>query len=79
MKTETIKLVPKHLAMYKVFGEPAGPHYAHYDLVGGRLVCYYLILLLFFEHLLFLLEVANRTHILLNGSIMIMFYLKRYK
>ncbi|KAI3818844.1 hypothetical protein L1987_12665 [Smallanthus sonchifolius] len=34
---ETIKLVPKHLAMYKVFGEPAGPHYAHYDLVGGRL------------------------------------------
>lgn len=39
MKTETIKLVPKHLAKYKVFGEPAGPHYAHYDLVGGRLVC----------------------------------------
>ncbi|PWA76356.1 hypothetical protein CTI12_AA235660 [Artemisia annua] len=34
---ETIKLVPKHLAMYKVFGEPGGPHYAHYDLVGGRL------------------------------------------
>jgi hypothetical protein len=21
-----------------VFGEPGGPHYAHYDLVGGRLV-----------------------------------------
>ncbi|PWA86387.1 hypothetical protein CTI12_AA141010 [Artemisia annua] len=35
---ETIKLVPKHLAMYKVFGEPGGPHYAHYDLVGGRLL-----------------------------------------
>ncbi|XP_076934948.1 uncharacterized protein LOC143601419 [Bidens hawaiensis] len=34
---ETIKLVPKHLAVYKVFGEPDGPHYAHYDLVGGRL------------------------------------------
>ncbi|XP_024990106.1 uncharacterized protein LOC112524495 isoform X1 [Cynara cardunculus var. scolymus] len=34
---ETIKLVPKHLCMYKVFGEAAGPHYAHYDLVGGRL------------------------------------------
>ncbi|KAI7749616.1 hypothetical protein M8C21_030129 [Ambrosia artemisiifolia] len=34
---ETIKLVPKHLAKYKVFGEPGGPHYAHYDLVGGRL------------------------------------------
>ncbi|KAI3515658.1 hypothetical protein L1887_14559 [Cichorium endivia] len=34
---ETIKLVPKHLATYKVYGEPAGPHFAHYDLVGGRL------------------------------------------
>ncbi|XP_071716581.1 uncharacterized protein [Rutidosis leptorrhynchoides] len=34
---ETIKLVPRHLATYKVFGEPTGPHYAHYDLVGGRL------------------------------------------
>lgn len=34
---ETIKLVPKHLATYKVFGEPDGPHYAHYDIVGGRL------------------------------------------
>ena len=54
MKTETIKLVPKHLAMYKVFGEPGGPHYAHYDLVGGRLVCSYLLLFfLFFEQLLF--------------------------
>lgn len=35
---ETVKLFPKHLATYKVFGEPSGPHYAHYDLVGGRLV-----------------------------------------
>ena len=24
---------------YRVFGEPRGPHYAHYDLVGGRYVC----------------------------------------
>uniref|UniRef100_A0A6M2ECY8 AB hydrolase-1 domain-containing protein n=1 Tax=Populus davidiana TaxID=266767 RepID=A0A6M2ECY8_9ROSI len=34
---ETVKLIPEHLATYKVFGEPGGPHYAHYDLVGGRL------------------------------------------
>ncbi|XP_062145366.1 uncharacterized protein LOC133852609 [Alnus glutinosa] len=34
---ETVKLIPQHLATYKVFGEPGGPHYAHYDLVGGRL------------------------------------------
>ncbi|KAL4573339.1 hypothetical protein LXL04_020140 [Taraxacum kok-saghyz] len=34
---ETIKLVPKHLATYKVFGEPGGAHYAHYDIVGGCL------------------------------------------
>lgn len=34
---ETIKLLPEHLVTYKVFGEPGGPHYAHYDLVGGRL------------------------------------------
>ncbi|EPS72628.1 hypothetical protein M569_02125, partial [Genlisea aurea] len=34
---ETVKAFPKHLATYKVFGEPSGPHYAHYDLVGGRL------------------------------------------
>ncbi|KAK7269810.1 hypothetical protein RIF29_22557 [Crotalaria pallida] len=33
---ETVKLIPKHLVTYKVFGEPGGPHYAHYDLVGGR-------------------------------------------
>ncbi|KAJ7954146.1 Alpha/beta hydrolase family protein [Quillaja saponaria] len=33
---ETVKLIPEHLVSYKVFGEPTGPHYAHYDLVGGR-------------------------------------------
>ncbi|GAB4861009.1 hypothetical protein Ancab_036170 [Ancistrocladus abbreviatus] len=34
---ETVKVIPEHLITYKVFGEPSGPHYAHYDLVGGRL------------------------------------------
>ncbi|XP_054823884.1 uncharacterized protein LOC129321925 isoform X2 [Prosopis cineraria] len=34
---ETVKLIPQHLVTYKVFGEADGPHYAHYDLVGGRL------------------------------------------
>ncbi|KAK7314600.1 hypothetical protein VNO77_33127 [Canavalia gladiata] len=34
---ETVKLIPEELVTYKVFGEPGGPHYAHYDLVGGRL------------------------------------------
>ncbi|XP_073004159.1 uncharacterized protein [Typha latifolia] len=34
---ETVKLLPQHLVTYKVFGKSAGPHYAHYDLVGGRL------------------------------------------
>ncbi|CAI0431765.1 unnamed protein product, partial [Linum tenue] len=33
---ETVKSIPEHLVMYKVFGEPGGPHYGHYDLVGGR-------------------------------------------
>ncbi|CAK7349678.1 unnamed protein product [Dovyalis caffra] len=33
---ETAKVIPKHLVTYRVFGEPCGPHYAHYDLVGGR-------------------------------------------
>ncbi|KAJ7943102.1 Alpha/beta hydrolase family protein [Quillaja saponaria] len=33
---ETVKLIPEHLVSYKLFGEPTGPHYAHYDLVGGR-------------------------------------------
>ena len=35
---ETVKVIPDHLVTYKVFGQPDGPHYAHYDLVGGRLV-----------------------------------------
>ncbi|XP_057446987.1 uncharacterized protein LOC130738837 isoform X2 [Lotus japonicus] len=34
---ETVKLIPEELVTYKVFGESGGPHYAHYDLVGGRL------------------------------------------
>ncbi|XP_030542790.1 uncharacterized protein LOC115749903 [Rhodamnia argentea] len=34
---ETVKLIPDHLVTYKVFGGPEGPHYAHYDLVGGRM------------------------------------------
>ncbi|KAK8470472.1 hypothetical protein PHAVU_004G153400 [Phaseolus vulgaris] len=34
---ETVKLIPEELVTYKVFGELGGPHYAHYDLVGGRL------------------------------------------
>lgn len=34
---ETAKLIPEHLVTYRVFGAPEGPHYAHYDLVGGRL------------------------------------------
>ncbi|GFZ12236.1 alpha/beta hydrolase family protein [Actinidia rufa] len=37
---ETVKLIPKHLVSYKVFGEPNGPHYAHYDLVGGPEAAY---------------------------------------
>lgn len=36
---ETAKLFPENLVTYKLLGEPDGPHYAHYDLVGGRLVC----------------------------------------
>ncbi|KAL3831089.1 hypothetical protein ACJIZ3_019891 [Penstemon smallii] len=36
--SETAKLIPEHLVTYKVSGEPNGPHYAHYDLVGGRMV-----------------------------------------
>lgn len=37
---DTAKLFPENLVTYKVLGEADGPHYAHYDLVGGRLVCY---------------------------------------
>ncbi|GKV43288.1 hypothetical protein SLEP1_g50600 [Rubroshorea leprosula] len=34
---ETVKLIPQPFVAYKVFGEPGGPHFAHYDIVGGRL------------------------------------------
>ncbi|KAJ4820566.1 alpha/beta hydrolase family protein [Rhynchospora pubera] len=34
---ETVKLLPQNMVTYKVFGKPEGPHYSHYDLVGGRL------------------------------------------
>ncbi|KAK9051083.1 hypothetical protein SSX86_027709 [Deinandra increscens subsp. villosa] len=33
---ETVKLIPENLVTYRLFGEPDGLHYAHYDLVGGR-------------------------------------------
>jgi hypothetical protein len=43
---ETAKLISEDFVAYKVFGEPAGPHYGHYDLVGGRLVrVIYLVIL----------------------------------
>lgn len=35
---ETAKLISEDFVAYKVFGEPRGPHYGHYDLVGGRMV-----------------------------------------
>nr|BAJ34502.1 unnamed protein product [Eutrema halophilum] len=34
---DTVKLFPENLVTYKLLGESDGPHYAHYDLVGGRL------------------------------------------
>nr|XP_009784809.1 PREDICTED: uncharacterized protein LOC104233164 isoform X3 [Nicotiana sylvestris]XP_016477107.1 PREDICTED: uncharacterized protein LOC107798586 isoform X3 [Nicotiana tabacum] len=34
---ETVKLIPENLVTYKVFGDADGPHYAHYDLVGGHM------------------------------------------
>ncbi|WOK98626.1 hypothetical protein Cni_G07338 [Canna indica] len=34
---EIVKLIPKEMVTYKVFGKANGPHYAHCDLVGGRL------------------------------------------
>ncbi|XP_070027522.1 uncharacterized protein [Nicotiana sylvestris] len=37
---ETAKLIPEDLVTYKVFGEPRGPNYGHYDLVGGRMAFY---------------------------------------
>ncbi|KAM3339189.1 hypothetical protein P3S68_031275 [Capsicum galapagoense] len=38
---ETAKLIPEHLVTYKVFGDASGQHYAHYDLVGGRMAAEY--------------------------------------
>ncbi|XP_060181073.1 uncharacterized protein LOC132610736 [Lycium barbarum] len=34
---ETLKLIPENLVNYNVFGDADGPHYAHYDLVGGHM------------------------------------------
>lgn len=34
---ETVKLFPEHLVTYEVLGDANGQHYAHYDLVGGRM------------------------------------------
>ncbi|XP_052490144.1 uncharacterized protein LOC105791095 isoform X2 [Gossypium raimondii] len=33
---ETVKLILEPLVTYKVFGEPGGPHFAHYDIVGAQ-------------------------------------------
>lgn len=46
LKIETVKLIPKHLVTCKVFGDEEGPHYAHYDLVGGQQVVIFLLLFL---------------------------------
>ncbi|TYG83066.1 hypothetical protein ES288_D01G139000v1 [Gossypium darwinii] len=35
---ETVKLILEPLVTYKVFGEPGGPHFAHYDIVGAQLL-----------------------------------------
>ncbi|KAF4386345.1 hypothetical protein F8388_019972 [Cannabis sativa] len=34
---ETAKLIPEHMLTFKIVGEPEGPHYAHYDVVGSHL------------------------------------------
>ena len=47
-KAETVKVIPGTLVTYKVFGEPDGPHYGHYDIVGGPSVCALFCLLFFF-------------------------------
>ncbi|XP_055801827.1 uncharacterized protein LOC129870986 [Solanum dulcamara] len=39
---ETAKFIPEHLVTYKVFGDANGQHYAHYDLVGGRMAAEHL-------------------------------------
>lgn len=46
-EAETVKHIPGNLVTYKVFGEPDGPHYGHYDLVGGPSVCMLFFLSLF--------------------------------
>lgn len=33
---ETVKLIPQHIATFKVFGSPGGPHYGHQDMISGR-------------------------------------------
>ncbi|XP_010416198.1 PREDICTED: uncharacterized protein LOC104702080 isoform X1 [Camelina sativa] len=33
---DTVKLIPEHLATFKVLGSPGGPHYGHQDLLSGR-------------------------------------------
>ncbi|KAG4128964.1 hypothetical protein ERO13_D09G051300v2 [Gossypium hirsutum] len=33
---ETVKLIREPLVTYKVFGEPGGPHFAHYDIVVAQ-------------------------------------------
>ncbi|VVA95192.1 unnamed protein product [Arabis nemorensis] len=33
---DTVKLIPEHLATFKVVGSPGGPHYGHQDLISGR-------------------------------------------
>ncbi|KAB2041088.1 hypothetical protein ES319_D02G125400v1 [Gossypium barbadense] len=35
---EIVKLILEPLVTYKVFGEPSGPHFAHYDIVGAQRV-----------------------------------------
>ncbi|XP_023643197.1 uncharacterized protein LOC17895420 [Capsella rubella] len=34
---DTVKLIPEHLATFKVLGSPGGPHYGHQDLLSGRM------------------------------------------
>lgn len=51
--TETVKIIPEHLVTYKLLGEPGGPHYAHYDLVGGLLVCIIIPFLFIFQTQIF--------------------------
>ncbi|KFK41818.1 hypothetical protein AALP_AA2G175000 [Arabis alpina] len=33
---DTVKMIPEHLATFKVVGSPGGPHYGHQDLISGR-------------------------------------------